>query len=88
MKNTGVLLPTRSQLPSIGRAELAGDSGEAQDQICLRARLQHLGFGVRRDVTSDGQRAVRAPAFSVHHTLRDTLTILMSQFLDQLIILQ
>ena len=44
----------------IGGAALAGNRREAQESFARLARLQRLGFGVFRDVVSDGQRAIGA----------------------------
>ncbi len=72
----------------VGRAELAGDGGEARDHVGLGAFLQRLRLGVFRDVAGDGERAMGAPAFGMHRPLGDALAVLVRKLLDQLIVLQ
>src|SRR5690606_33892326 len=72
----------------VGGAELARNSREPSDQFGLCAWLQALRLCVLRNVAGDGQRAVGAPAFRMHGTLRNALAVLMGQLLDELIVLK
>src|ERR1700677_2879357 len=69
-------------------AKFSGDGREAQKELRLGARLQHLRLRVLRDIAADREHAVSTPALGVYRPLWDTLTVLMCKFLDQLIVLQ
>ncbi len=103
MKNTGVLLPTMSKLPSvvyifrrepariapgIWAATLARHSGEPDDRVDLGAGLKHRGLGVRADVLGDLEVAEGTAAFGVGLPLRDALPVEVRHLLDQVVVLK
>ena len=72
----------------IGCTELTGHGGKAQNERRAGAWLEKFCLGIPRNVATDRECAVSAPALGVHRPLRNSLSVLMREFLDQLIILQ
>ena len=67
----------------IGRAALAGDGGEAHEQLGLLADLgEYLGLGVLGDVVGDGEVAEGARALGVHAPFGDHLPVKVGQLLQ------
>ena len=103
MKKTGVLLPTRSQLPllgvelqseaayitfRIGGAPLAGNGREAQQALGGLSNCgEHLRFAVFRNVVGDRKRSVSCRALGVNDALRDALAVEVRVFLEELPVL-
>ena len=102
-KNTGVLLPTMSKLPSTGvelqreaariapgvwAAALAGDRREPGHHLGLGAGLEERGLGVLADVLGHLELAERAAALGVGLPLRDALPVEVGHLLDEVVILQ
>src|SRR5260221_4809592 len=73
----------------IGGTSLAGDRREAREHIGLLANCRkNAGLGVLADIPRYRKGAERTPAFRMHGTLGNALTVLVREFLEQLIILQ
>src|SRR5277367_681830 len=70
-------------------ASLACDCGETDQQVRLLSdAVEQAGFAISRNVVRHGKYAVRAGSLSVHHPFRHTLSVLMRQLLEQVIVLQ
>ncbi|MND87604.1 hypothetical protein D3C80_796070 [compost metagenome] len=67
---------------------LTGNSREASQHWGFGTRLQRLGLGVFRNIASNCQRAECTPTLGVNDALRNTLTVLVRQLFNQLIVLQ
>ncbi len=74
--------------PGVRAALLAGDGGEAREDLGLLARLQEVGAGVAADVLGDHEFAERARALGVHHALRHALAVELRELLDEVVVVQ
>ena len=74
--------------PGVGRAALAGDRREPQDQLGLRAGLEHGGLRVPADVVGHHERAEGAAALGVRLALGDAFPVEVRHLLDQVEVLE
>ena len=103
MKKTGMLLPTRSKLPSlgveldreaagvahgVGRAARARDGREAHEHRCLDVLVEERRRGQVGGAAVAHEDAVRAGAAGVHHPLGDALVVEVGDLLAQVVVLQ
>ncbi|MCY1313362.1 hypothetical protein D9M70_638770 [compost metagenome] len=73
----------------VGSAKLTGNGRKAREHLGFLSNLgENRSLAVPGDVVGDGQCAVGAPALGVNDTLRNALTVLVSQLLDQVVVLQ
>jgi hypothetical protein len=72
----------------VGRAEFAGDGGEADEQRGAPAALEQLRLCVLADVLGDLEEAMRARALGVHDALGDALAVEVLHLLDDVVVVQ
>ena len=72
----------------VGRAQLAGDGGEADEQRRAPAGLEQGGLGVLADVLGDLEEPVRAGALGVDDALGDALAVEVLDLLDEVVVVQ
>ena len=70
----------------VGRAELAGDGGEARDHRRLGAPCSDALAFVYSEYPSDRERAVGTAALGVDRAFGETLADLMGELFDQLVV--
>ncbi len=74
--------------PGVWTALLAGDTREALQGLGGRARLEHRGPGVLRDVLRHLEGAERSAALRVHDPLRNTLAIELGELFHQVAVVE
>src|SRR5699024_6612599 len=74
--------------PGVRAALLTGDSGEPDQHLGLRPRLEQRGAGVGRDVLLGDERAERTAALGVHDPLRDPLAVELRELLHGVVVVQ
>jgi len=74
---------------SIGRAELASDSRESEEKRSpLADRVEELGLSKLGNIVSNLEVAVGACALGVNDALRDSLSVELGEFVDQVEVLE
>src|SRR4029077_15033470 len=69
-------------------AELTSHVRKARDERRAASGLQHLCLRILRDVAGDRQRTVSTPTLGVHRALGNAFAVLVSEVLQQLVVLQ
>src|SRR5690606_32918726 len=74
---------------SIGRSSLSANCGEAQENFRFLAYVvKQFGAGVLAKIVRNGEGAVSAGTFGMHHAFGDTLAVEVRHFLVENEILQ
>jgi hypothetical protein len=74
--------------PGVGRAELTGDGGEAQQRLGLDVGLEQGRFGEAADVLGRLEVAEGTATLGVHDPLGHPLPVELGVLLDQVVVLQ
>ena len=72
----------------VGGAKLSGDRREPGDHFGFLSGPENAGLGIARDIARDSQRTIGSPSLGVDDPFRNSLTVLMRQFFDKLVVLQ
>src|SRR6266403_1293096 len=86
----GIALERKAAYVAFGirGAELTGYGRKACNERRAASGLQHLCLRIPRDVGGDRQRTVCTPTLGMHRSLGNALAVLVSELLQQLVVLQ